>query len=136
MTKKRVLVGDDQLSVEGSLHNKSFIRAYGHVADFDFESNLGKYIDRARVGNYDALLIDLDWNDGNPSRSTGLSLLHKVRDYAPIRLLHTSHELNLDLSCALKLVGATGYVQKHRASSYLQNAIYSGSIELKGGERE
>lgn len=128
MTNLRVLVGDDQIGVSESLHQKAFLRNYSEIADFDFENNPDRFIDRARIGKYDALLIDLNWDgERNSEDVTGFRVLHAVREYSPIRLLHTSNSINLDLKYAAQLCGATNCIEKHRSREYLQE-------KLKGSE--
>ena len=124
----RVLVGDDQIGIEGSMHNQGFLRNYGKLnAKYDFESNPERFIERAKVGRYDTLLIDLNWKDVDSERGykTGYMILKAVRDYAPVRLLYTSEDT--DSRVRGLNYGATRCVEKHKSSSYLEKA-------LKGGE--
>ena len=60
-----VLVGDDQIGVEGSLDQKCFLQNYGGLADFEFSSIADDFIEKARTGNYDAFLIDLNLEKGD-----------------------------------------------------------------------
>jgi len=122
--KLRVFVGDDQIAVEDSLQQKAFLRNYEGVADFDFETDPDRYIGRARTGNYDALLIDLNWKGSlDPQDKTGFRVLRDVKDYSPIRLLHTSNELNLDLRSAVQLLGGTGCVSKYKSREYMRESL-------------
>lgn len=127
MKNLRILVGDDQIGVEGSLQQKAFLRNYnvlGH--NFDFESNPDRFIERAKSERYDALLIDLDWKVEGDNGTTGFRLLHNVRECAPIRMLHTSNEINDDLFYAAKLCGATACIEKHRSPEHLNNHLKGG----------
>jgi DNA-binding NarL/FixJ family response regulator len=134
MTTKtlRVLVGDDQIGVADSLQQKAFLRNYEGPTDFDFRDKPEQFIEQAKVGNYDALLIDLNWNvDGNREDTTGLKVLLETKEYAPIRLLHTSNDLSLDLRCAAQLCGATGSIPKYRGREYMRKALLGEEGKLK-----
>lgn len=91
MKNLRVLVGDDQIGVPGSPSNLNFIDNYsGLPVDFDYETKPDNFIERARRGDYAALLIDLNWNVPEVERDeAGYQVLKAVKDYAPIRILHT-----------------------------------------------
>ena len=60
---------------------------------FDFTPDPTEFVRMSRDGRYDALMIDLNWS-GHPHGhlTTGYELLEAVKDYAPIRILHTSEE--------------------------------------------
>ena len=120
-----VLVGDDQIGVEGSLDQKCFLQNYGGLADFEFSSIADDFIEKARTGNYDAFLIDLNLEKGDNSREykTGFSVLEAVKEYAPIRLLHTSDETYREIGMRY---GARNCIEKHRSRKYLENALYGG----------
>ena len=120
-----VLVGDDQIGVEGSLDQKCFLQNYGSLADFGFSSIADDFIEKARTGNYDAFLIDLNWKKEDNSREykTGFSVLEAVKEYAPIRLLHTSDETYGEIGMRY---GARNCIEKHRSRKYLENALYGG----------
>jgi hypothetical protein len=120
----RVLVGDDEISVENSLQQRAFLRNYRDIADFEFETNPDKYIERARKEKYDALLIDLNWRgSSDPKDLTGFIVLKEVKDYSLVRLLHTSNELNMDLRSAVQLLGGTGCVSKYKSREYMKESL-------------
>lgn len=118
----RILVGDDQVGVAGSLPQKSFLRYYKHLAEFDFENNAENFILRAKEGKYDALIIDLNWEEADWSRDykTGFRVLKAVKDYAPIRILHTSDEQLMKRGFEY---GATDCLEKNRSASFLEQAL-------------
>jgi len=120
----RILVGDDQIGVPGSLQQSSFLRNYSRIvnASFDFECDSERFIERSRDGRYDALLIDLNWTDEDIGRKdkTGFRVLEAVRGYAPIRILHTSDEDNMKKGLNH---GATGFAEKHRSSEYMEKIL-------------
>ncbi|MBP7708539.1 hypothetical protein KA107_02545 [Candidatus Pacearchaeota archaeon] len=126
-SKLSILVGDDQIGIRDSLQQKAFLRNYEGVADFNFENDPAKFVSRAEVGRYDALLIDLNWRGSENSQdTTGLRVLYQTGRYSPKRFLHTSEEINLDLESAVKLVGGTGIIQKHRSREYLVKKLAGG----------
>lgn len=92
MDKPRVLVGDDQFGVIGSLMNESFTYDYKSIAYFDFADKPDMFIGMAKSGNYDALMIDLKWEEEDAVREnkTGYMVLDAVRGYAMKRILWTS----------------------------------------------
>jgi hypothetical protein len=120
----RVLVGDDEIAVENSLQQKAFLRNYEGLADFEFETDPERYIERAKNVRYNALLIDLNWKGSNDPRDlTGFRVLKGVKEYSPVRLLHTSNELNMDLRSAVQLLGGTGCVQKYKSRDYMRESL-------------
>jgi DNA-binding NarL/FixJ family response regulator len=120
----RVLVGDDEIAVENSLLQRAFLRNYGGLADFEFETDPDRYIGRARDGKYDALLVDLNWKGSkDPKDITGFRVLQASKDYARVRLLHTSNELDMDLRSAVLLLGATGCVPKYKSREYMRESL-------------
>ncbi|MEI6850260.1 MAG: hypothetical protein WCK29_04445 [archaeon] len=123
--KKKVLVGDDQIGVVGSIENKAFLRNYSNIADFDFASEECDFIQRAKNGRYDSLLIDLNWSEEDNSREdkTGFRVLESVKSYSPIRILHTSDEKYIKYG--LKY-GATDFAEKHRSKDYLAQKLNGG----------
>lgn len=118
----RVLVGDDQIGVQSSLHQKSFLRSYGHLADFDFADKADDFIKKAKEDKYDALLIDLNWEEADNEKEykTGFRVLEAVKNYAKIRVLHTSDETALQKGYTY---GATHCIEKHRSASYLEKIL-------------
>ena len=123
----RVLVGDDQIGVRNSLQQKAFLRNYGGLASFDFSDKADDFIARAREGRYDALLIDLNWEDADAEREykTGFRVLDAVKEYSPRRLLHTSEDQELRQKGFFH--GATNCIEKYRARSYLEEALKGGA---------
>ena len=121
--KLRVLVGDDEIGVACSLQQKAFLRNYEGLADFDFEKDSNMFIERAKIGKYDALLIDLCWENADREREdkTGYKVLKEVEHYAPIRLLHTSEDETLRKKGMQ--FGATTCIEKHRSPEYLRTAL-------------
>jgi len=128
MTKLRVLLGDDQIGIEGSLYHRSFLRSYGHLADFEFSYNPEDFIKRAHEKKYDALITDLNWTEEELSKKekTGFRILEAIRDCAPIRVLHTSDDTYMKMGFEH---GATHCLEKNRSARLLEEI-------LKGGERE
>lgn len=124
----RVLVGDDDLGIEGGLHHRSFLRNYGKLAHFEFTYNADDFIQRAKIGNYDAFLIDLNWEEDDSRRDykTGFRVLQAVKDYAPIRVLHTSDDRFLQKGFQY---GATHCLEKFRPSSFLEKILKEGEKE-------
>lgn len=118
----RVLVGDDDLGIEGSLQHRSFLRNYGRLAHFDFIYNADDFIQRAKTEKYDAFLIDLNWEEDDSRRDykTGFRVLEAVKDYAPIRVLHTSDDKFLQRGFQY---GATHCLEKFRPSSLLEKIL-------------
>lgn len=94
--KPKVLVGDDQHGADDTLR-QGFLLDYRNLADFEFTDNPNKFIQMARNGNYDALMIDLKWDkeDYNRDYKTGYRILDNVRDCSPIRILWTSENEEL-----------------------------------------
>lgn len=122
----RVLVGDDQIGVVGSFPQKMFLRRYGAIADFDFESDPQTFVARARSGGYDALLIDLHWKPedyGACSIKTGYSVMQQSKGYSPIRILHSSADAE-EREIALSY-GATDTLEKSLDSEHML-------VKLKG----
>lgn len=129
-TKKkplRVLVGDDQISIQGSFPHRWFLRTYGSLAEFEFSDNPVDFIRKAKIGNYDALLIDLNWEDADFTRKykTGFRVLEEVRNYCPIRILHTSDE---ELMKRGYQYGATHCIEKNKPLGLLEKALRGESI--------
>lgn len=124
----RVLVGDDDIGIEGSIHQKSFLRNYGHIAKFDFCNIDIEFIERAKTGNYDAFLIDLNWkvDDEHTEYKTGFKVLEAVKDYAKIRVLHTSDDRFIQRGFQY---GATHCLEKFRASSLLEKILKGGEVK-------
>ncbi len=122
-SKPRVLVGDDQIGNPGDHCHKNFVYSYGRLADYDFTDNPRRFVEMARTGNYDALVIDLRWGPDIPRE--GYKVLEETRDYAKIRILHTSENEE-----ARKL----GY--QHGATHCLEKGCLPEDLEkiLKGGE--
>ena len=120
--KLRVLVGDDQIGVIGSLPQKSFLRGYGHLADFNFANKIEDFIAKAREGNYDALIIDLNWEDADWNRDykTGFRVLEAVKSCEPIRILYTSDEQLMKKGFEYS---ATFCLEKNRAASFLEETL-------------
>ena len=126
--KLRVLLGDDQIGIEGSFPHRVFLRGYGHLANFDFSFQPDTFIERARQGKYDALITDLNWTDEDFSKKeskTGFRVLEAIKEYAPIRVLHTSDDTYMQLGYKH---GATHCLEKNRPSTLLEKI-------LKGGEK-
>lgn len=119
----RILVGDDQIGVAGSLQQLAFLRNYIGVAEFDFEKDPDMFVERTKIGKYDALLIDLCWEDADREREdkTGYRVLKEVVPYAPVRLLHTSEDVELRRK-GMKY-GATTCIEKSRSPDYLRTAL-------------
>ena len=84
----RVLVGDDQIGEVNSPSYNAFRDSYDSLASYDFTTNSDKFIEMAKNGNYDALIIDLRWASDKPRE--GYRVLKETKDYSPIRILHTS----------------------------------------------
>tara|TARA_Y100000310_G_scaffold134326_1_gene133329 strand:+ start:3069 stop:3878 length:810 start_codon:yes stop_codon:yes gene_type:complete len=90
--KPLVLVGDDQIGVEGNQSRLAFEDNYRKIANFDYETDPDKFVERAKEGEYDALLIDLNWTDEDRETldKTGFRVLDQVRNFSPIRAVHSS----------------------------------------------
>ncbi|MDO8460400.1 MAG: hypothetical protein Q7S74_04785 [Nanoarchaeota archaeon] len=128
--KLKVLVGDDQLGIEGSISHKSFLRCCGHLANFDFSFQPDKFIEKAKQGKYDALITDLNWTDEDLSRKdkTGFRVLEAIKNYAPIRVLHTSDDEYIQLGYQH---GATHCLEKNRPSTLLEKILKGGGEKWK-----
>ena len=126
MDSLRVLVGDDQIGVKDSLQQRAFMRNYEGLANFDFSDKADDFIERAKMGRYDAFLIDLNWEDEDANRDykTGFRVLDAVRDCAPIRLLHTSEDEELRQKGYAH--GATNCIEKYRGRNYMEQALKGG----------
>jgi DNA-binding response OmpR family regulator len=87
--KPKILVGDDQAGIKDSPCYWNFMDNYSKIVDPEFTADPDDFIERARTGNYAALMIDLKWSYDSNDR-TGYRVLEAVKDYAPIRILWTS----------------------------------------------
>ena len=126
--KLKVLVGDDQLGIQGTPYHRAFLRGYGHLANFEFSFLPNDFIEKAKSGKYDALITDLNWTDEDLSRKdkTGFRVLEAIKDYAPIRVLHTSDDTYMQLGYQH---GATHCLEKNKSPTLLEKI-------LKGGEEK
>lgn len=97
MSLTKILVGDNQFGGStGHLFIESFSERYSeqlHGCEVKYVSDPTYFLGEAKEGNYDVLLIDLNWENADFSRTrdkTGLRILAAVRNYAPRRVLWTS----------------------------------------------
>ena len=118
----RVLVGDDEIGIEGSFQHRAFLRGYGKIANFDFSYDAEDFIRRAKNGKYDAFLIDLNWEEDDNHRDykTGFRVLQAVKDYALIRVLHTSDDRNIKRGFQY---GATHCLEKFKSQNLLEKIL-------------
>lgn len=126
--KLKMLVGDDQISVYRSVPNINFIDDYGRYAELEFTDNPDEFIEMATTGDYDALLIDLNWETADHTRAnkTGYRVLEAVRKSAPIRILHTSKSDEIVVARA-KECGATHFLPKGSMPKELEEILHGGN---------
>ena len=92
---QQILIGDDQLGdpVEGKDLRTLFELVYQkQLRPFEliYTASPQEFVELASSREYQILLIDLRWGSELPTE--GYSLLDKVRDCAPVRVLWTSEE--------------------------------------------
>lgn len=93
MTIRKILIGDDQLGepVQGKDLRTLFELVYRQQLqpfELTYTANPQEFVELASTREYSVLMIDLRWGSNLPTE--GYSLLDKVRDYAPVRVLWTS----------------------------------------------
>jgi DNA-binding NarL/FixJ family response regulator len=126
-SRPRVLIGDKWSGEPGSLSQKGFLLRNGHLKLwYDFAQTEQEFLDKARAGKYDVLLVEPIWSDADYRGGTmkGYELLEKVYDLAPVRLLLT--DSGLDDYADPYAYGATGWIEKTASAQRLWNAIEQG----------
>ncbi|MBI4980125.1 hypothetical protein HZC30_01040 [Candidatus Woesearchaeota archaeon] len=93
MTKPKILIGDDQLddSAQGRDLRTLFELVYRQQLqpfELAYTADPERFVELASSGEYHVLMIDLRWGSDLPTE--GYSILDKVREYAPVRVLWTS----------------------------------------------
>jgi len=128
MTKLKILVGDDQIGVDGSIPNLNFIDDYGRHADLEFTDSPDRFIEMAKTGDYYALMTDLNWETADYTRDnkTGYRVLEAVRESAPIRILHTSKS-DEEVVAKAKECGATHFLPKGSMPRELEEILMGGN---------
>lgn len=88
----KVLVGCDQTGVIGSPAYHNFMDNYKQLADYDFTADPDEFIQMATQGQYNALVIDLNWKPADIVEvyRTGYRILDAVVDCCNKRILWTS----------------------------------------------
>lgn len=127
--KMKVLVGDDLIGIAGSPWQRGFIMGYSDLLEsfeFNFTANPEEFIEMAKTREYDALLIDLQWEKAdsgsiNHVYRTGYRLLNELRDYAPVRILHSGAEGEM-LKRAFRY-GATACIPKNVCPKQLEQIL-------------
>lgn len=120
-----VLVGDDQIGVTESMHQKAFLRGYAEMPGkvrYEFTADAEEFIRLARTGKYDALVTDLNWSEEDSEREykTGFRILEAVKGLAPVILLHTSDDTSIALGIRY---GATRCIPKNKGRDYFWKAL-------------
>jgi len=99
--ERRILIGDDQYGAqtsEGERMRRSFELDYRDQlksARLEYVADSNLFIEMARTGVYNILMIDLNWEPDDAIRDfkTGYRILEAVRDFAPKRILWTSESM-------------------------------------------
>ena len=112
-----VLVGDDEIGVEGSLQRRSFVRNYEGLANFEYATTPKEFIRQASTKKYDCIITDLNYTHNNQE---GFEVLRQVKGMAPIIILHTSDETAMENELD---AGATHFMQKGRRAEILENIL-------------
>jgi len=123
MTRQRkILVIDDQIGLEGSIHHKSFLRAYSKLPfSFFFEAcldgttyNPSKAIDAlANKPDIDLVLLDILFGDDADAR-IGLDILPKITQQFPAFPVLVMSMLSKEVSLLAQCLehGAVGFMRK------------------------
>jgi len=137
-TKSKILVVDDQIGMQGSLHQKAFLRAYGGLPfEFSFESceNGRAYaaergIDTLRE-NPDTDLVLLDIKFGKDDELLGYEILPMLTAQFPSVPVLVMSSVDRDIESLGRCLedGAVGFVTKDLKADAFERAI-KGAVSV------
>jgi len=104
----KVLIGDDNTSLIRSLE-----RALSGI-EVDYSETPEGVIEKAKVGNYDAIVTDMNYERDGTGKE-GLEVLDAIKDLSPVRVLFST-AVNYPMAVTLaRQKGATHLISKENS---------------------